>query len=55
MKAFKIFAVLAAVASLQLAACSNTVQGVKQDTRENVNRTGKVIERTGEAIQKKTE
>jgi hypothetical protein len=33
-----------------LAACGDTWQGLKQDTGENVEATGRVIERAGEAV-----
>ncbi|HMN94575.1 MAG TPA: entericidin EcnAB [Hydrogenophaga sp.] len=37
-----------------LAACGNTWTGVKKDTKEAAQSTGRVIEKAGEAIQDKT-
>lgn len=37
-----------------LAACGDTWQGVKQDTRDNVNTVGQGIEKAGEKIQQST-
>ena len=42
---------VAAVVALGLAACSGTWQGVKQDTRDNVNTVGRGVERVGERMQ----
>ena len=38
-----------------LAACSETWEGAKEDTRENVKATGQGIEKAGEKIQKQAE
>jgi len=35
-----------------VSACSNTWEGAKEDTKENVEATGEGIEKTGESIQK---
>jgi hypothetical protein len=40
--------------SLGVAACSETWEGAKQDTRENVKDTGQGLEKAGENIQKQT-
>ncbi|MFO1153526.1 MAG: hypothetical protein U1E42_07645 [Rhodospirillales bacterium] len=42
---------LAMVAAFGLAACAETWQGVKQDTRDNVNTVGRGVERVGERMQ----
>ncbi len=41
--------------SFVAAACSDTWQGVKEDTRDNVKSTGQGIENAGENIQKKVD
>ncbi|MGF1477049.1 MAG: entericidin EcnAB [Geminicoccaceae bacterium] len=46
---------LIVIAAFGLAACGNTWEGLKDDTRENTNATGEVIEDAGEAIQEETE
>lgn len=38
--------------SLAIAACGDTWEGAKKDTRDNVKATGKGIENAGEAIKK---
>ncbi|GBD43274.1 hypothetical protein HRbin40_00743 [bacterium HR40] len=40
---------------LLLAACGDTWQGAKKDTRENVQAVGKGVEKAGEKIQQVTE
>ena len=40
--------------ALGLAACSETWQGAKEDTRENVKTTGQGMEKAGENIQTQT-
>ena len=48
--------VAALLASLvAVSGCSNTWYGVKQDTKEAAQATGRVIEKTGEKIQEKTQ
>ena len=42
-------------AAVTLTGCSNTWYGVKQDTKEAAQATGRVIEKTGEKIQEKTQ
>lgn len=50
---------LAVVASLLLtfgaASCSDTWEGVKQDTKENVKTTGEGIEKAGQNIEKQVQ
>lgn len=47
--------VLAGLLTLGIAACSNTWEGAKEDTRENVKTTGQGMEKAGENIQKRTQ
>ena len=48
-------AVLAASLLAFGAACSETWQGAKEDTKENVKSTGQGLEKAGENIQKQTQ
>ncbi len=46
---------LAAVLIFGVAACGQTWQGVKQDTRENTQAVGRGVERAGEKIQQQAQ
>lgn len=43
---------LAAALALGVAACGDTWRGAKKDTRDNVEATGRGVEKAGEKIQK---
>jgi predicted small secreted protein len=43
-------AALALTVAATLAACGDTWRGAKQDTGENMNRTGEAIDRTGDRV-----
>lgn len=45
-------AMLAAILAVGVAACGDTWQGAKKDTRDNVKATGEGVEKAGEKIQK---
>ena len=47
--------IVVAVLVLGLAACGQTWQGVKQDTRENTQAVGRGVERAGEKIQQQAQ
>ena len=46
---------LAMMAVFGLAACGQTWQGVKEDTRENTHAVGRGVERAGEKIQQQAQ
>ena len=46
---------LAMVAVIGLAACGDTLRGVKQDTRDNTEAVGRGVERAGENIQQQAQ
>ena len=43
-------ALLALTVAASLAACGDTWRGAKQDTGENLNKTGNAIDRTGDRV-----
>jgi predicted small secreted protein len=47
---FLIVSVLALSLVTGLSACSDTWQGIKKDTGDNMKTTGKAIEKTGEKV-----
>jgi hypothetical protein len=55
LKTLRLSVLVACLLTLGAAACSNTWEGAKEDTRENVKTTGQGLEKAGENIQKRTQ
>ena len=55
LKSARLSVLVASLLTLSVAACSNTWEGAKEDTRENVKTTGQGMEKAGENIQKRTQ
>jgi predicted small secreted protein len=55
LKRLRNLGIVAVLVGFSVAACGDTWQGVKEDTKENVDATGKGIEKAGENIQKKVD
>jgi predicted small secreted protein len=55
LRSVRLSVLAASLLALGVAACGNTWEGAKEDTRENVKTTGEGLEKAGENIQKRTQ
>jgi predicted small secreted protein len=55
LRSVRLSVLAASLLTLAVAACNETWEGAKEDTRENVKTTGEGLEKAGENIQKRTQ